>query len=137
MNATIRNQSLPVLIPALRPRRSAALILCCSLLALTLLPSPITAQDSPLPFVNGLRERGYFDTALEYLDKQATNPNLAPEIREVLDFERGQTLQQAGAASRVPDDRTKFFADSEVTLQKFINEHSQHPLAARANSLLG
>lgn len=137
MNATIRNQSLPVLQTALWPRRPAALILCGSLLALTLLQCPVCAQDSPLPFVNGLRERGYFDTALEYLDKQATNPRLAPEIREVLDFERGQTLQQAGAASRVPDDRTKFFADSEVALQKFINEHSQHPLAARASSLLG
>ncbi|MGV2338477.1 MAG UNVERIFIED_CONTAM: hypothetical protein LVR18_32105 [Planctomycetaceae bacterium] len=49
----------------------------------------------------------------------------------------GQTLQQAGSASRVPDDRNKFFADSEVALQKFISERPQHPLAARANSLLG
>ncbi|MFM7058491.1 MAG: tetratricopeptide repeat protein [Planctomycetota bacterium] len=137
MNATIRHPSPLVLQTTPQPRCPAALIMGCSLLALSLLPAVTVAQDSPLPFVNGLRDRGYFDTALEYLDKQATNPKLAPEIREVLDFERGQTLQQAGAASRVPDDRTKFFADSEVVLQKFIAEHPQHPLAARANSLLG
>ncbi len=137
MNATIGKLSPLPLQTTTQQRCPAALILCCSLFACTFLSSPAAAQDSPLPFVDGLRERGYFDTALEYLDKQATNPGLTPEIREVLDFERGQTLQQAGAASRVPDDRTKFFADAEVALQKFISEHPQHPLAARANSLLG
>ncbi|MFM7039489.1 MAG: hypothetical protein ACKO2L_17385 [Planctomycetaceae bacterium] len=137
MNASIRQlfPFLPQFVP-LRPR-SAALILLCAWLLQPLLHSPAAAQDSPLPFINGLRERGYFDTALEYLDKQATNTKLAPEVRDVLDFERGQTLQQAGAASRVPDDRNKFFADSEVALQKFITERPQHPLAPRANSLLG
>ncbi|MEY3173467.1 MAG: hypothetical protein RLZZ436_1381, partial [Planctomycetota bacterium] len=137
MNKSIRHLSLPLLQTATLQCRPAVLILFCGLFGLPVLTSPATAQDSPLPFVSGLRDRGYFDTALEYLDKQASNTALAPEIREVLDFERGQTLQQAGAASRVPDDRTKFFADSEVALQKFLTEHPQHPLAARANSLLG
>ena len=114
----------------------ATLTICLALTAPALLP-PAAAQDSPLPFLDGLRERGYFDTAIEYLDQQATNSALAPETRQILDYERGLTLQQAGAASRIPDDRDKLLADSETALQKFINEQPQHPLAARANSLLG
>ncbi len=99
--------------------------------------SPSHAEEPVLEFVQGLRERGYYDTAIEYLEAQASRPDLSPAIKDVIDLERGMTYQQWGATSRDPEQRTKYLGDSEVALKKFLAEHAQHPLAAQANSVLG
>ncbi|MEN9556294.1 MAG: hypothetical protein RLZZ232_2580 [Planctomycetota bacterium] len=95
------------------------------------------AQEPIQAFIEGLRQKGYYDTAIEYLDGLSLRTDLPQEIRDVLDLQRGITLQQAGAASRVPVDREKLLSDSEVALQKFLKVFPQHPQAANANSLLG
>jgi hypothetical protein len=137
MHTTLRLNSLLHTPHKPRPQYPSPLLAITLALAALATITPARAQDSPLPFLDGLRERGYFDTALEYLDKKAADPSLPPETRQILDYERGLTLQQAGAASRIPADRDKLLADSEAALQKFLSEQPQNPLAARANSLLG
>ncbi|MEI7700826.1 MAG: hypothetical protein WCK86_13595 [Planctomycetia bacterium] len=108
------------------------------LLAFGVLSGPVVvAQEPVLAFLEGLRQKGYYDTAIEYLDSQNLRPDLPQEIRDVIDLQRGMTLQQAGSASRVPDDRSKLLSEAEVALQKFLSGHPQHPQAAQANSLLG
>ena len=95
------------------------------------------AQEPIQAFIEGLRQKGYYDTAIEYLDGLSLRTDLPQEIRDVLDLQRGITLQQAGAASRVPVDREKLLSDSEVALQKFLKAFPQHPQAAKCNQPVG
>jgi len=108
-----------------------------SCLLLSVSAGSVCGQEPFLQFAEGLRQRGYYDTAIEYLDSLKTRADLPPEIREVLDLERGVTLQQMGAASRVEDEREKALTDAAAALQAFLAQHGQHPQAAMANSLLG
>ena len=99
--------------------------------------SSATAQEPVIPFIEGLRNRGYFDTALEYIDGLALRNDLPADVLEVLDLQRGLTLQQRGSASRVPEDRDQYVSQAETSLKKFVSEHGAHPQAALANSMLG
>lgn len=108
-----------------------------SCLLLSVSAASVLGQEPFLQFAEGLRQRGYYDTALEYLDSLKTRTDLPAEVREVLDLERGVTLQQFGAASRVEDEREKALTDAAAALQAFLAQHGQHPQAAMANSLLG
>lgn len=94
-------------------------------------------EERFIDFIGGLRERQFFDTAIEYIDSISQRTDLPAEVREVLDLERGMTLQQKGAASRVPEDREQALTEAETSLRKFIGEHGQHSQAALANSMLG
>ncbi|MBL8819594.1 MAG: hypothetical protein JNL58_26450 [Planctomyces sp.] len=104
---------------------------------LAMTSGPLVAQQSQMPFVEGLRERGYFDTAVEFLEELSAKPDLPAEVREVLDLEFGMTWQQMGSASRIPEDREQQLAKAEQYLRKFSAEHAEHPLAPFANSSLG
>ncbi len=97
----------------------------------------VFSQEPVLEFVDGLRQRQYFDTALEYLDFAQLQPGLAAEVRDVIDLERAKTLQAMGASSRVPEDRDLFLQQAKESLQKFTTEHNDHPQSAFANSMLG
>ena len=55
--------------------------------------SPAFAEEPILEFVEGLRERQYFDTALEFLDAAPQRADVSPELRDVIDLERAKTLQ--------------------------------------------
>ena len=94
-------------------------------------------EERYLDFIGGLRDRQFFDTAIEYIDSVSQRSDLPAEVREVLDLERGMTLQQKGAASRIPEDREQALSEAETSLRKFIGEHGQHAQAALANSMLG
>lgn len=94
-------------------------------------------EERFIDFIGGLRERQFFDTAIEYIDSISQRSDLPAEVREILDLERGITLQQKGAASRIPEDREQALTEAETSLRKFIGEHAQHAQAALANSMLG
>ena len=94
-------------------------------------------QDTHLKFIQGLRERGYYDTALEYMDDLDQSSDVSDETRVLLDLERGVTWQQRGAASRIPEDRDQFLSRAETNLQKFLRENPNHEQAAFANATLG
>ena len=110
-------------------------------LAITLLlivvSNSATADEPFEQFIEGLRERAYFDTALSYLDDLSQRPTLPKEFADVLDLERGITYRALGSASRVPEDRDQALSQAEVFLKKFAAEHSQNARAAYANAELG
>ncbi len=95
------------------------------------------AEEPVLEFVEGLRERQYLDTALEYLEVAQQRSELSAAIRDVIDLERAKTLQAMGATSRVPEDRDLYLQQAKDALQKFTSTHNNHPQAAFANSMLG
>ncbi|MCA9049769.1 MAG: hypothetical protein KDA89_13630 [Planctomycetaceae bacterium] len=100
-------------------------------------PSLLTADEPFADFLEGLRQRGYYDTAIEHLNGLQTRTDLPAEFRETLDLERGITYREMGTASRIPEDRDQALTQAEQALKKFASEHSAHPKAAFANSELG
>src|SRR5207248_1854527 len=54
-----------------------------------------------LRFLQGLRERGYHDLALDYLNDLRQSPGTSAELRAVLDYEEGRGLLEE--ASRMAD----------------------------------
>lgn len=99
--------------------------------------TPISADEPFGQFIEGLRERRYFDTALEYLDQLSQRSDLPQDFAETLELERGVTYRAQASASRVPEDRDQALNQAEIALKKFTAAHSDHPRAPYANSELG
>lgn len=107
------------------------------LICLCVLLSPAVADEPALKFLDGLRQRRYFDTALEYIDQLEGQNDLPPEVAEVLDLERGVTLREQATASSYSDDKDQSLALAEQALRRFAQEHKDHPRAAYANFEVG
>lgn len=98
---------------------------------------PAVADEPYGEFIEGLRQRRYFDTALEYLDELKQRPDVPQDIKDTLDLERGITYREMGTASRIPEDRDQALTAAEQALKAFTAAHSNHPRAAYANFELG
>ncbi|QDU25324.1 hypothetical protein ETAA8_03890 [Anatilimnocola aggregata] len=88
-------------------------------------------------FLEGLRERGYYDVAIDYLDVAAKNPAVPAEFKTTLQYERGVTLVDGAKAQRDPALREKQLDEGQQALQKFIGSNSSHILVIAARSHLG
>ncbi|MEZ6133225.1 MAG: hypothetical protein R3C59_31545 [Planctomycetaceae bacterium] len=105
--------------------------------AVAVFSTSVDAKEPFAEFVEKLRERRYFDTALEYLDGLAKRSDLPTDFQETLDLERGITYRAMASASRVPEDREQALTQAELSLKKFTSAHAGHPRAPFANSELG
>lgn len=94
------------------------------------------AVEEAWRFLDGLRgpERGYYDMALEYLDRIENSPHCPDDLKEQIDYQRGITL--VPASRLVPSLREKRLDQARDAFQKFVSEHATHPLAADANTQL-
>jgi tetratricopeptide (TPR) repeat protein len=98
------------------------------------LASPLSAAEQWKPFLEGLRERGYYDTAIEYLDSMADNPRCPADLKQVLDYEAGITLMEGAHGESSPQTRQRALDLAQTRFQKFLAEHPDHPLASPATS---
>ncbi len=98
--------------------------------------STANAVDYSRQFLDGLRERGFHDYALEYLDRVAQDPQGSPELKKVIDFERGTTLITLARTTGDPQLRAKLFDQANTVLAEFVKQQSGTLLAAQANNLL-
>ncbi len=100
-------------------------------------PQTSSADEPHAEFLEGLRSRGFFDTALEQLEILRTRGDIPKAFADTLDLERGITYREMGTASRIPEDREQALGQAELALKKFTSEHGDHPRAAFANFELG
>jgi len=96
----------------------------------TAAPAVEQAQD----FLDRLRERGYHDLALDYLDWLRTSPLCPKEMKDKLDYELGVTLIGASPRAGTLTKREQYLDQARDTLEKFIKENPKHPLAGTASS---
>jgi tetratricopeptide (TPR) repeat protein len=94
--------------------------------------SPLRAGERSHAFVEGLRQRGYHDTALDYLDSMRTSSLADKSFLDVIDFEVGSTLVESARLLPLVD-REKRLNEARNAFQKFITDHSQHWLATEAS----
>ena len=94
------------------------------------------AAEPAQAFVDGLRERGFYDYALEYLDRARSDPFVSDDFQQKILYEEGVTLvEQAG---RILDARRQAekLNLAQEKLQAFVQAHPQSPLAPGARSQL-
>ncbi|MEO1529000.1 MAG: hypothetical protein AAFX06_26560 [Planctomycetota bacterium] len=105
--------------------------------AFVLLTTPAFGQGEPAEaFVKQLRNAGYFDTAITYLDRVSKFPGVDPEFVSAIELEKAQTHIDAALRSRNSNDRDEAFTNAENALQSFLKKPS-HPRAPEARLQLG
>jgi len=80
----------------------------------------LTADEPAARFLNALREKGYYDIAIEYLDKAKNDPNVAEDFRKRIKFEKATLLIDQVAQLR---DRKKIDAQLD-TAQRLLKEYA-------------
>ncbi|HUG92337.1 MAG TPA: hypothetical protein VML55_15975 [Planctomycetaceae bacterium] len=91
------------------------------------------AADLHLELVEGLRSRGYHDTAVVYLDQIENDARVSQDVRTVIPFERAVTLLQS-ARSLGPEARREPLDRAQAQFEAFTRANPDHPLSARANT---
>ena len=120
------------------PRRGRSWIVLTLLAGSTILAPAAAAQEAveaqprELRFLHGLRERGYYDLASEYIDRLKADPATPAELKVTLDYEEGRGLLEQ--ASRLTDleRRHEVLEQARIKLEAFAREHPDSPLAPEA-----
>jgi len=94
------------------------------------------AAEEAQRFLDALREAGYYDTALEYLEMARTDPLVPKEFKTTIDYEAGVTLIDGSRTERVMSERGKQLDQAQQMLKQFSSEHGDHPLAPGAKTQL-
>ncbi len=107
---------------------------CLAALGLWLIPANSRADEPYLEFLEGLRNRGYYDTALEYLEEIERDAQLPADVKQVLPYERGQVLLD-GAKNLTGSKAQRDQLDAaQAAFEAFVKGAPNHPLAGRANT---
>ncbi len=88
-------------------------------------------------FLDGLRDRGYYDTALDYLDRLRSNPRVPPEFKQRIAYEQGVTSISAAVAERDADQKAKHLNVAREKLTEFLQSETDLALKAEAEGQLG
>lgn len=108
------------------------LLIACSLLA-----SSASAEDPARAFLDGLRDRGYHDVAMAYLD-QLESSRLAPDdLKSTILYEKSLLLIDGSRKQRDPQVRARQLNQAQSWLEQFIQSQAAHPKVNAARSLLG
>lgn len=109
------------------------LLIAHSLLAIVLLPRFVAAEERYREFLQGLRDRGYFDSAMLYLEQLEQRDNVPDDVRQILVYEKAVTLRENAKVVRTADRQFEQLDQALEYLQQFSREHPDHPLSADAN----
>lgn len=95
------------------------------------------AEEQYLEFLQGLREKNYHDTALQYLDKIDADKTTPKEIRELIPFERAMTLMMFSRTQKLPKAQEETLNQALAQLTLFTKQSPNHPKAGTANTERG
>ncbi|WP_397569372.1 tol-pal system YbgF family protein [Schlesneria sp. T3-172] len=94
----------------------------------------LTAEEPYLEFLQGLRNRNYFDYALLYLDQLAQRPSVPAEIQKLIPYEKAITLREYAKTLRSPEKQFEQLDQALAYLDQFIRENPDHPSSGDANA---
>jgi len=92
----------------------------------------VHADDLAAKFLDRLRQRGWHDVALEYLDHVDNDPLASPEFLDRIDYERAVT--QAALAKQASNDqqRSDLLAQAAAGFQQYAQSHRESAVALDA-----
>jgi tetratricopeptide (TPR) repeat protein len=94
--------------------------------------SPANEAEREQRFLQGLRERGYFDLALSYVENQLAREQLPASLRSVYAYELGRGLLEEATNSADLDRRGALLEQARAKLADFTTKYPGDPLASEA-----
>lgn len=107
-------------------RAIATLVLAASGLATA------RAEDPATMFLEALRAKGYYDTALDYLTSAETSEVVPPYFKAQIPYERGLTLVEIAGQEANRELKIKLLKEAEGHLNDFLTKNSASPLVPAA-----
>jgi len=99
--------------------------------------TPVQAVEEAQKFLDALRERGYFDTALDYIDWLRTSRFCPEKMKETLNYEAAMTNLTASLAAQDVKYRIEYLDKARQLFDEFLKENPSHVLAPDARLQLG
>ena len=97
-------------------------------------PQPTAAEERSLEFIEGLRQRRYYDTAVDYIRELGQRSDVAPEIAVRLPYEEGITLAAGAAVLKNADKQKEQLDEAAARFEEFVKKAPKdHPLLGEAN----
>lgn len=126
----------------MRPLRFAALrpllvFACLAAGVPALSPRAARAEEAYARFIEGLKEQGLFDMALDYLDLMKTSPLLSDTQKQEIPFDEGLLLVANARAEFDPTAKTKLLDRARDRFARFIEANPSSAKAAVAETELG
>lgn len=88
-------------------------------------------------FLEALRDRGYYDVALDYLARLRSSAQVPAEFKARIPYEEGVTSIAAAIAERDADQKSRQLNVAREKLNEFIKTETDPSLKAEAESQLG
>jgi hypothetical protein len=95
---------------------------------MALLAQSAWSEEPAAEFLEKLREAGYYDTAVDYLELVQESPLVSTGFKEVLPYERAVTILRQAHSIRDFAVREKLLDAAYTSLRQFQAERSDHPL---------
>ncbi|MEM7457076.1 MAG: hypothetical protein AAF456_22225 [Planctomycetota bacterium] len=105
-----------------------------------LAPAPVKvsfAEEPAVEFLNALRDRGYFDVAIDYLTEMENSPLATEEFKRILPFEKAQTLISSTGSVRDLDILEQRLDEAEQLLTRYASQVTTLPDRARTQRIRG
>ncbi len=100
--------------------------------------SAASGADPPVKkMLEGLRQNGYYDMAVLYLERLGERPDCPAEFQDTIDYEIGTTLLKAAEKSETVSERETLQNRATEAIQKFLKEHPAHEKAGVAGMQIG
>jgi tetratricopeptide (TPR) repeat protein len=96
------------------------------------LAASLSAREQSEEFLQGLRERGLHELALDYLTQMRTSRLADAEFRDRIPYHRGITLIAQARQTPDVDERTKLFEKASRELEQFVAANPENPASAEA-----
>ena len=114
-------------------------ILRSVVIALTVAAFAVPAADAEEPYVEflqGLRDRSYYDYALLYLDTLQEDTSVPKDMRDVIPYEKASTLLMMARSGAItnPEVQSRQLDQALGFLEEFIKNSPSHPRAGEANT---
>ncbi|MCA9094321.1 MAG: hypothetical protein KDA68_12590, partial [Planctomycetaceae bacterium] len=125
--------------PPCPPRsRPACIVVLSALISFSLHSISFADETAVVPsrvlsFVEALHAKGYYDTAIDYLDRVEAEQNFDTELRAALFLERGNLLRDLARTQLLPGDYEPTQKLAREAYRKFITvfpSHDKYPEAA-------
>jgi len=101
------------------------------------LASAAQAVEPAQEFLDKLLERGYYDYAIEYIDRAKTSPSVPVSFKKTLLYQRGKALMEGARAQRDQSLREKQLKEADDTFAQFLSEQPDSNFSLECRSQRG
>lgn len=115
------------------PARLAIVFAAATLCIFGVDPGTARAEERYLEFIKALQERGYYDLAIDYVERIRKLPNVPADVLAVSDYIIGKSMLADADSLTDLQKRDEQLQRCRPFFEKFIAEHPEHESAAEAS----